>query len=139
MPFLEPNAFSVPSLYIRTLGVGFVWHGAVDFGVHWHLYMGWIQKRKSRFRIETDEVSLFRCGACSVACQEVIHVHACAKCGECLQRVTRAGCGKRQIGCPRNVNFLADSTGEHAEFESSFPPICFADGKFEISSKSAVN
>lgn len=141
--FARPYAFWVSSLFSGVLGVGFYpilgnrfW---CRYGCPLAAYMGWIQKWKSRFRIETDAASCISCGACTAACEMGINVHDYAEQGERIQRAACVGCGMCEMACPRSAIFLTDSPWENHGLAPSSNPIHFADGKFEISSGSDVN
>lgn len=98
-------------------GIGFVFAGAVGTGMYPLLgnrtwcrfgcplaaYLGFWQKKNSKYRITTNGGQCISCGNCSAFCEMGIDVRAYAQRGQDITRASCVGCGICSEVCPRGV------------------------------------
>jgi Pyruvate/2-oxoacid:ferredoxin oxidoreductase delta subunit len=78
-------------------------------------WLGFWQKKKSKFRITTNGNQCISCGNCSTYCEMGIDVRAYAQRGQDIVRASCVGCGICSAVCPRGVLRLENSGSDVAE------------------------
>ncbi|MEZ4921516.1 MAG: 4Fe-4S binding protein [Saprospiraceae bacterium] len=117
--YYKTYGFLIGSAFSGVVGVGFypllgsrVW---CRFGCPMAAWLGFWQKKKSKFRITTNGNQCISCGNCSTYCEMGIDVRAYAQRGQDIVRASCVGCGICSAVCPRGVLRLENSGSDVAE------------------------